>query len=154
MVLTLEMASPCICRAPLVGHWCTSPPLFHQETQEMCKHTQPHQPEYHPRGIFHKNSSYFHCAPDPAAAEANGRVRPNLSGHWVRPQWKRCNFTARQASTLKPLGLFLLTRRRTFPSAFCFLDAKVPAKPPRSVVETRVLRLCFCSLSAYGRYYT
>ena len=41
----------------------------------------PHQPEYHPRGIFHKNSSYFHHAPNPEAAEANGRVLTNLSGH-------------------------------------------------------------------------
>lgn len=45
-------------------------------------------------------------------------------------------------------GFVLLERRarrkkKKHPSVFCFLDAKIPAQPSRSVVETRVLNSIF-----------
>ena len=78
------MTPRCICGAPSAQHRCISPPLCHKAPTEAQAHTTNQQ--YYTYSNSHKNSYHCQHSPNPPAAEANGRVLTNLSGHPVRPQ--------------------------------------------------------------------
>lgn len=103
---TLEITPCFICGAPSAQHRCISPP-HHRAPREVQAHTT-NQPEHCTYTVHnsnsHKNSYSCQHSLNSPAAEATGRVLPNLSGHPVRPQWKQRNFTARQTFTMKALG--------------------------------------------------